>query len=173
MSWQHASKSTISMVAHMAKSEKQVNPEKEIAVLRVHLDGRKNISRDVRIRASSSLYALAEAIVIDAFGWDPDHSFGFYNDLKDYHDSTEIYELFADMGEADERRSGAMPVSVKKTKVQDVFDAVGKKMQFLFDYGDEHLFVVELIAQTAKQPKHGYPMISNVKGKVPEQYEAA
>lgn len=157
----------------MVKSTKQTNPEKEIVVLRVHLDGRKNISRDIEIRASSSLYALAEAIVIDAFGWDLDHAFGFYNNLKDYYDSTEIYELFADMGETDEHRSGAKPGSVKKTKVQDVFDTVGKKMQFLFDYGDEHLFVVELIAQTEKQTKHGYPMVANVKGKAPEQYEAA
>ncbi len=157
----------------MAKSKNPPEAEKEIAVLRVSIDGRRNVSRDVEVRASSSLYALAEAIVIDAFGWDFDHAFGFFNDLECYHDSTGRYELFADIGETDEYLSGATPLSVKKTKVQDVFDDVGKKMLFLFDYGDEHLFVVELVDQKAKQLKHGYPMISNVKGKAPEQYEAA
>ena len=155
----------------MAKSSNPVNSEKEISVLRVHINGSK-LSRDVEIRSSSSLYMLAEAIIIDAFNWDLDHSFGFFNDLKRYHDSTEIYELFADIGEADEYRNGTKPRSVKKTKVKDVFGVIGKKMLFLFDYGDEHLFVVELITQTAKNSKHGYPMISNVKGEAPEQYEA-
>lgn len=143
-------------------------PDQEIATLRVCFAGRQSISRDVEIRASSSLYALAEAIIIDAFGWDMDHAFGFFDDVLNPYMSKNRYELFADMKDCDDYRSQSK--SVKKTKIRDVFDAPGKKMLFLFDYGDEDLFTVEIISFSAKEPRVGYPMVSNCKGESPEQY---
>ncbi len=150
---------------------KKTDPLKEIAVLRVCFDGKRSVSRDIEIRAASSLYALAEAIIIDAFGWDLDHAFGYYDNLKRHYDSTDRYELFADMDDC-ENYGPVEPKSVKKTKIHDVFDAPGKKMLFLFDYGDENLFTVELVAFRAKESKVRYPLVVNSKGKAPEQYAA-
>jgi hypothetical protein len=138
----------------MPKGQKQ-NLDQEIAILHVCFGGRRGISRKIEIRASASLYALAETIIIDAFDWDFEHAFGFFDNLRNPYDSRERYELFADMDEGN--NYGPKPKSVKKTKVRDIFDAPGKKMLFLFDYGDENLFTVELISFAAKKPKAGYP----------------
>ena len=44
-----------------------------------------------------TLYSLAETIV-DSFGFDFDHPFGFYDNIKRWSHSDEGYELFADIG---------------------------------------------------------------------------
>lgn len=90
----------------------------------------------LQLPASASLESLAAAI-IDAAGFDFDHAFGFYDNLKNPYRSTEEYTAFADMGEdAKEGDTG-----VVKTKVSSVF-TTGKKMLFLFDYGDDWMFRV-------------------------------
>ena len=47
-------------------------------IIRVALDRKKSIYRDIEIEGSKSLYKLAEAIVT-AFDFDFDHCFGFYS----------------------------------------------------------------------------------------------
>ena len=49
--------------------------------------------------------------------------------------------------------------SVEKTKISDVWKNVGDKMLFLFDYGDNWLFTVELIGFWEKNNKIKYPKI--------------
>ena len=79
------------------------------------------------------MYDLAAAICA-AVNFDFDHAFGFYSTLTSrYFDSPEIYELFVDIGES----VGEGAKSVKRTKVAKAFPKVGKKMLFVFDYGDE------------------------------------
>lgn len=102
-----------------------------------------------------ALYDLAEAI-LDSFDFYFDHCFGFYNDIKRWTESKEGYELFADIGE-ESRFEG-----VKRTKTSRVFDAIKKKMLFLFDYGDEWLFVVEL--QGIESPKEDANYFSQGRG---------
>ena len=81
-----------------------------------------------------------------------------------YHDADERYELFADMGEADEGVKG-----VRRTKVSTTFPQVGKTMLFLFDYGDEWRFKVELIGLGRKE-KAVYPRVLKRVGEAPAQY---
>src|SRR3954454_22217789 len=101
---------------------------------------RARLYRDIELPSGGSLEDLAAAIV-GAFGFDLDHAFGFYGSLGHrYHDAEERYELFADLGEA-----GEGVRSVRRTKLGTAFPEVGKKMLFLFDYGDEWLFTVGLI----------------------------
>ena len=51
---------------------------------------------------------------------------------------------------------------MKRTRVSSAFPDVGKKMLFLFDYGDEWRCTVELIART--------PRVAGSRGKAPPQY---
>ena len=85
--------------------------------------------RVLAIPEDYSLYKLAEAIV-GSFDFYFDHPFGFYDNIKNWTHSKEGYELFADIGEESEFEG------VKKTKIGKVFNRVGKRMLFLFDYGD-------------------------------------
>jgi Plasmid pRiA4b ORF-3-like protein len=132
-------------------------------VLRASLKPR--LYRDVEIEGSKSLFDLAGGITA-AFDFDFDHAFGFYSDLKNpYSRAGERYELFADIEDI-ESDAG----SVERTKVGSVFDTVGKKMLFLFDYGDEWRFQLEVIGLGEKVPKTRYPRIVSTVGKAPPQY---
>jgi len=121
--------------------------------------------REIEIDGSSSLANLAEAIV-GAFDFDFDHAFGFYSKLTGrYHESPQQYELFADMegGTSDAK-------SVERTKIAQAFPKAGKKMLFVFDYGDEWRFQVKLTALGEKAPKTRYPRMVAAMGEAPAQY---
>ena len=132
-------------------------------ILRASL--KPKLYRDIEIDSAASLRTLAEAIVL-SFDFDFDHAFGFYSNLTGrFHESPERYELFADMGEADPGVG-----SVEKTAVSKVFGKVGKKMLFLFDYGDDWRFTVELVKLGEKKPATRYPRLLVTSGDAPEQY---
>jgi len=126
---------------------------------------RPKIYRAFEISAASSLYTLAQAIV-RFFDFDFDHAFGFYSGLKgNIYQSPVRYELFVDRGEGE---GGAR--SVKRTRVVEAFPSVGAKMRFLFDYGDEWVFLVEFVGRKPKEPKVRLPRLLLEAGKAPAQY---
>jgi len=61
--------------------------------------------------------------------------------------------------------------SVKKTKLREAFFE-DKKMLFLFDYGDEWKFIVELVREekSAFAANKKYPLLLQKIGSSPEQY---
>ena len=121
------------------------------------------VYRDFEVPSAKNLYDLAGAIV-RVFGFDFDHAFGFYSKLAGHvFDSPVKYELFSDMGESSAR-------SVKRTRIIDAFPAIGTKMTFLFDYGDNWQFQIELIGQSRKEPRVRYPRLLKAIGEAPEQY---
>jgi hypothetical protein len=124
--------------------------------------------RDIEIDSAASLSALADAITA-AFEFEVDHPFGFYSKLEsNYRASPEKYELFADMENSDSDAG-----SVKQTPVSKAFAKVGKKMLFVFDYGDEWIFQVELVKLGEKKPGTRYPRLLSSLGDAPEQYPEA
>jgi arsenate reductase (glutaredoxin) len=132
-------------------------------VMRASLD--KALYREFEIPSNKSLYDLAAAIV-SVFGFDFDHAFGFYSKLGGHiFDSSIQYLIFVDMGEEEENALG-----VKKTKIADAFAEPGVKMTFLFDYGDEWRFRIEMIGEGEKQAKARYPKLLKSVGEAPEQY---
>ena len=140
-------------------------PEGTTHILRVTPADEKSVYRDIEIPSGKSLYHLAEGIV-SAFDFDFDHAFGFYSGLTErtMMSAEPRYELFVDMGES----TGAL--SVKKTTVAKAFPKVGHKMMFLFDYGDEWLFRVEVIGLGQKVARGRYPKLIASLGTSPEQY---
>jgi len=134
-------------------------------IFRVSLKNRRSVRRDIEIESAKTLADFAEAIV-QAFDFDFDHAFGFYPETKGraVARGRPAYELFADMDAATETRS------VRKTKVAQVFSEIGDAMIFLFDYGDEWLFRVELTALGRKAAKTRYPRVLAKAGPSPVQY---
>ncbi|MFZ4681591.1 MAG: IS1096 element passenger TnpR family protein [Terrimicrobiaceae bacterium] len=117
----------------------------------------------VAVSGTVSLYGLAETL-IGALGFQFDHAFGFYDNLKNPYDSRIKYTLFADMGESDDGEPG-----VEKTPVSEVF-TVGKKMLFYFDYGDQWLFPVTCTEVQDASSKRKIRRILSTKGTPPVQY---
>lgn len=123
--------------------------------------------RDIEIPSTKKLYDLAAAIV-SAFGFYFDHAFGFYSSLKgDIFSSPVKYELFADMDDIGEPSDAG---SVEKTRISEAFPEIGHKMTFLFDYGDEWRFRIELIGKGAKEQGVEYPKVRKKAGRAPKQY---
>ena len=140
-------------------------PEGTTHILRVTPADEKSVYRDVEIPSGKSLYHLAEGIV-SAFDFDFDHAFGFYSGLTERTmrlGRTEIRAV---------RRHGESTgaLSVKKTTVAKAFPKVGHKMMFLFDYGDEWLFRVEVVGLGQKVARGRYPKLIASVGSSPEQY---
>jgi hypothetical protein len=126
---------------------------------------RPKVYRDIEIGGASSLADLARAIV-DSFGFEFDHAYGFYSRLTGrYHQSPERYELFADIGDAEPEVKG-----VQRTPIPRAFPSVGKKMLFIFDYGDHWQFKVELRAYGESTPEKGMARVVKSVGKAPGQY---
>jgi len=120
-------------------------------------------SADLQIPAIHALSDLAEAI-IDAVGFDMDHCYGYYDNLKKHWQSHEEYTLFADIGEeAKESDTG-----VQGTSIESVFKP-GKKMLFLFDYGDDWMFPVTCTGELESKP-FKRPKLLSTSGEPPEQY---
>jgi yecA family protein len=141
---------------------KSVAKAKQTHILRVSLKPR--LYRDIEIQSDAPLKNLAEAIVA-AFEFDLDHAYGFYSKLSgSIFDSPIRYELF------EERQIVGTSGSVKHTKVGDAFVRTGSKMLFLYDYGDEWGFKVEVIGMAEKGPKGRYPKVVAAMGKAPQQY---
>ncbi len=138
-------------------------------IFKTNLLENKNIFREIEIAETASLYKLAEAIV-GAYDFYFDHCFGFFSKIteNDYFNSERKYELFTDVEDKDVEPTGAE--SVKKTKVLNVWQKPGDKMMFLFDYGDNWQFVIELKDFGVKDAKKKYPKVLDRKGKSPEQY---
>ena len=131
---------------------------------------RGNPYRVLAVPEDFTLHQFAEAIN-ESFGFAFDHAFGFYSNLTRYRSSDEGYELFAD--DPDERwieidtRFG----SVKKTRVNQVFTQLKKKMLYLFDYGAEWHFRVELIKIEPFLVWKPYLACIKSVGKAPQQYD--
>jgi hypothetical protein len=153
-----------------ARSAAQAKPSDASGTLifRATLPGAPPVYRDIEVDARKSLYDLAAAVV-RSFGFDFDHAFGFYSGKTGPTLMRVLpkYELFVDMGEETE---GAL--SVKGTQIAAAFPRVGHTMTFLFDYGDDWMFKVELRAEGQKAAGRRYPRIVAKHGDAPEQYPA-
>ena len=118
----------------------------------------------IAISGSINLYGLAEHI-IDAVGFDFDHAFGFYNNRKDPFKSKEFYTLFADMEDVEDDGEPG----VNRTFIEEVFKK-GKRMLFLFDYGEDWIFDVTCTAVEPAENKRKVRKILSESGVAPIQY---
>jgi len=126
----------------------------------------KRIIRKIQIAKTKSLYNFAK-VITQAFGFQFDHCFGFYDTLKDKRNCQEAYELFVDVGEEPTRK---IAKGVKKVKISQAFKYLCDKLVFLFDYGDGWQFNVELIGKRIAEKWDLKPKILESIGKAPEQY---
>ncbi|WP_375603614.1 hypothetical protein NOX90_03755 [Wolbachia endosymbiont of Anurida maritima] len=139
-----------------------MNEKEKVYLFKVSLN--KKIYREMALKGRTTLYAFAKEIV-GAFDFEFDHAFGFYDNIKDIHKSSEAYTLFYDFGDPvnDNEKS------VKKSYIYKVFQ-LNKKMLFLFDYGDDWMFLVECLGISDPKDSIKYPVVVERKGAAPPQY---
>lgn len=148
-----------------------MNKSKLIYRFKVTLDtdfkGResKRPYREIDVLENQSLSTFAFAIV-KSFGFYFDHCYGFYDNFENPYESKEMYELFTDIPE--DPNPGALGVTY--VKVSKAFYHKGKKLRFLFDYGDNWFFTIELMDIKQFSGNEKYPKLIKSVGKAPEQY---
>lgn len=139
--------------------------------LRVTLDlpvkrGHRRPYRDLAIKSNQSLSTLAKAIT-GAFDFDFDHCYGFYDNPGQIYKSSQIFELFTDLGE--DPTPGAQGVEHQPVCALFQKDSHHEWL-FHFDYGDNWDFFIKLIKTEPINPKTKYPLVTNKKGLAPHQY---
>lgn len=120
-------------------------------------------SAELQLPAGYVLDDLAYAI-LEAVGFDCDHAYGFYDNLKNPRRSKEEFTLFADMGE--DAKDGDL--GVEHMPIDAVFKP-RKKMLFLFDYGYDWRF---LVTCTGEEERRAFkrPKLLATSGTPPVQY---
>ncbi|MDO8657307.1 MAG: hypothetical protein Q7K55_01105 [Candidatus Levybacteria bacterium] len=128
--------------------------------------GKEKSYRIISIQENQSLSTFARAIVT-SFGFDFDHCYGFYDNFQNPNKSRKKYELFTDIPDVEDTE-GALGVTY--VKVGKAFSNIGEKLRFLFDYGDNWWFTIELLEIKSIKKDSKYPHIVKKVGKAPEQY---
>jgi hypothetical protein len=126
-----------------------------------------HIYRDIAIDSDRSLFELAH-VITKTFGFDFEHAFGFFNRLTGRVFSSPVrYELFAD------EEAGGESRSVQQVSIAQAFPRTNSKMLFVYDYGDEWRFKVEVRDIGKLSPDSAVPRLTAEVGKAPEQYPVA
>lgn len=148
---------------------REAEPGERIFLFKVIQSNRKGNVRGhpYRILAIPERITLFEFAgeICRAFHLGFDHSFGFYNNIKNFYQSTEGYELFGDNPDTWEGKIRPEFKGVVKTRVNRAFPEKGKKILFLFDYGDECYLRVELKEICDPEPGKRYPALERSEGK--------
>jgi hypothetical protein len=109
----------------------------------------------LELRADQTLDHLHEAI-LDAADFDSDHLYSFYLSGRAWDEDTEYAPQKA-------RYSSHTRLSNLRVRLK-------QRWLYLFDYGDQHEFDVQLIATSPDQPRGAYPRLIEQHGQLPPQY---
>jgi len=116
-----------------------------------------SVWRTIEIAEHQSLddlhYAIQETVDFDA-----DHLYSFFMSGQAWDDSTEY---------ASPHTNGP---STARVKIRDLNLRMKQRFLYLFDYGDEHRFEVQLVGINPDAPKGDYPRVVERHGKNPTQY---
>ena len=118
---------------------------------------KRSVWQLIEIAEDQTLHDLHRTI-LSAVDFDSDHLYSFYMSGRAWDDSTEYASPYADGPSADEVKIGDLSLRMKQ------------KFLYLFDYGDEHRFDVQLVGINPEAPKGEYPRIVESHGKAPRQY---
>jgi hypothetical protein len=127
--------------------------------LKVKLKWDKRTYRTIEIRSDQTLQDLQQAIQ-HSFDWDNDHLYSFF--LNGRRDDNR-YRFVAPWGNdglptTDEGVIGELGLILKH------------KFLYLFDYGDQHEFEIEVVSMCEQSEPGAYPRVVRQQGESPRQY---
>jgi hypothetical protein len=128
-------------------------------VLRVSYRYQPDFWREIEIADDQYLSDLHLAIQ-RALSWDNDHLYSFYTGKRPYDSRTEIGSPGADT----RRRAD-------KVTIGDLELRTRQKFLYLFDFGDDHLFDIQVMKINPKAPPGVYPRVVGQQGDRLVQYE--
>jgi len=133
---------------------------------KVSASRRRDLYRTIAIGPNNTLEDLHFAIQ-EALDWDADHLYSFFLSGKVWDRDTEYTQL--DHGLMLEY---GLPRSrdTRRARIRDFGLRPGANILYLFDYGDKHIFTVELLSKRRQVVKAELPVVIDQRGKSPQQY---
>jgi len=126
----------------------------------------REVARKIELKETQTLDDLHEAIIIQSFGWDDPHMYSFHFDNIPY--SKNRSKEYSCDPEPD-MFNGAKPNSTK-VKLKGLNLKKNQKFLFVFDFGDDHQFGINVEGFGEAEKGKEYPRILEEKGKAPRQY---
>ena len=127
-------------------------------ILRVNHRALPKVWRDIEIAEDQTLEDL-HLMIQRAYDWSDDHLYSFFMSGKAWDKQTEVGSPWSDSNRhTHEVTSGSLNLKPRQ------------KFLYLFDYGDNHEFDVQVRKIAPSAPKGNYPRIVGEQGKSPPQY---
>jgi len=117
--------------------------------------------RTIAIRSEQTLRDL-QRFIQHAFDWDNDHLFSFYMNGHKYDDRYRFSCAY------EEDR----PPWAYEAVIGQLGLVPGHRFLYHYDYGDDHLFEIKVIAVRPDIPAGNYPRLLDSHGKAPPQYKS-
>ncbi len=114
--------------------------------------------RTVKLSSTHTLLDLHD-LIQKAFEFDDDHLYAFYMDGKPFSNQSCYHAPFTEE-----------TPSVKDTALGELQLYVGMGFLYLFDFGDEWHFSIQVLRMEESDKLDFKPQIESVKGDSPEQY---
>jgi hypothetical protein len=133
--------------------------ESRTLVLRVSYRYKPDFWREIEIADDQFLSDLHLAIQ-RALEWDNDHLYSFYTGKRPYDSKTEI----GSPGSDSRRRADKVTLGSLELRTR-------QKFLYLFDFGDDHLFDIQVMKINPKAPPGVYPRVVGQQGDRLVQYE--
>lgn len=124
--------------------DSEYHDENQVFVFKVKLFYAKRIWRQIEIKGTQSLHELHE-VIFDAFDLEPGHLYAFFMSNKFWDPKTEYAHPEAESRSADRVKINQLDLNVKQ------------KFAYIYDFGDENRFEVEVIATHDPEKKVKYP----------------
>lgn len=126
----------------------------------------REVTRKIEMRETQTLDDLHEAIVYGAFGWDDPHMYSFFFDNIPYSEAPGMeYSLSTEADPISGERPKPTSTTLKGLGLRE-----GQRFLFLFDFGDDQQFGIEVVGFGRSRSKARYPLIVGEKGRAPKQY---
>lgn len=126
--------------------------------IRVILDTKEDVFRDIEVRDKQTLFSLYKGIV-SAFSLQGEELASFYESSKDWDQGREI--PLEDMGDTGNDETMA------DFQISEILPKVGDRMIFVYDYMEMWTFYVEVIAIEDKKAVFNYPLTAYRFGSMP------
>lgn len=117
--------------------------------IRVILDTKEDVFRDIEVRDKQTLFSLYKGIV-SAFSLQGEELASFYQSDKDWNQGREI--PLEDMRETDSDETMA------DFQIHEILPEIGDRMIFVYDYMEMWTFYVEVMAIEDKKAVFNYPL---------------
>ncbi len=126
----------------------------------------RKVTRKIELKETQTLDDLHEAIIYKSFGWDDPHMYSFFFDNMPY---SKARDMEYSCSTEPDLFSGDRP-NPTSTKLRELNLKEKQRFLFLFDFGDDQQFGIEVDGFGEVTKGKAYPLILEEKGRAPKQY---